>query len=129
MDRVRRRRGGIQQLNSYDEDDDKFVHDFTTTKVYGADINTEDIQAMIEPGSPWLATAGGHPAMIGAAILRMNLLQLAKATTKEFVQMPSFLFTQDFLRTEQVTNLDELLIAMPELRMQDIASACWIRPL
>ena len=118
----------LQQLDSYD-DDNSNDHDFTTTKVYGADINTEDIEAMIAPYSPWLATAGGHPAMIGAAILRMNLLQLAKATTKEFVQMPSFLFTQDFLRKEQVTNLDELLIAMPELRMQDIASACWIEPL
>ena len=118
----------LQRLDSYDDDNRNDIG-FRSTKVYGADINTEDIEAMIEPYSPWLATAGGHPAMIGAAILRMNLLQLAKATTKEFVQMPSFLFTQDFLRTEQVTNLDELLIAMPELRMQDIASACWIRPL
>ena len=102
---------------------------YTTTKVYGADINNEDIQAMIAPQSPWFATAGGHPEMIGAALLRMNLLQLANASTNEFEQMPSFLFTQEFLLQEQVTNLDELLIAMPELRMQDIASACWIDPL
>ena len=101
----------------------------TTTKVYGADINNEDIQAMIAPQSPWFATAGGHPEMIGAALLRMNLLQLANATTNAFVQLPSFLFTQEFLLQEEITNLEELLRAMPELRMPHIASACWIDPL
>jgi len=102
---------------------------YTTTKVYGADINNEDIQAMIAPQSPWFATAGGHPEMIGAALLRMNLLQLANATTNAFVQLPSFLFTQEFLLQEEITNLEELLRAMPELRMPHIASACWIDPL
>ena len=126
----------LKELNDDNDDDNSNDHDYTTTKVYGADINNADIEAMIAPQSPWLATAGGHPEMIGAALLRMNLVQLAQATTttttanaNEFVQMPSFLFTQEFLLQEQVTNLDELLIAMPELRMQDIASACWIDPL
>jgi simple sugar transport system substrate-binding protein len=100
--------------------------------VYGADINNEDIKAMIQPNSAWKATAGGHPKMIGAAILRMSLLQMANQIMKEekqFIQILSFLFTQEFLLKENVTNLSDLLDAMPELRLKDIASACWIDPI
>jgi simple sugar transport system substrate-binding protein len=100
--------------------------------VYGADINNDDIKAMIQPNSAWKATAGGHPKMIGAAILRMSLLQMANQITeeeKQFIQIPSFLFTQEFLLKENVTNLSDLLDAMPDLRLNDIASACWIDPI
>lgn len=100
--------------------------------VYGADINDGDIEAMIQPNSAWKATAGGHPKMIGAAILRMSLLQMANQITekeKQFIEIPSFLFTQEFLLKENVTNLSDLLDAMPELRLNDIASACWINPI
>lgn len=48
---------------------------------------------MIQPNSAWKATAGGHPKMIGAAILRMSLLQMANQITekeKQFIEIPSF---------------------------------------
>ena len=102
--------------------------------VSGADINNEDIAAMTKPNSPWKATAGGHPKMIGAAILRMCLLQMADVDDgqmveqPQFIKMPSFLFTQDFLLKNKVANLSDLLEAMPELRLEDTASACWIEP-
>lgn len=103
--------------------------------VYGADINNEDIAAMTKPGSRWKATAGGHPKMIGAAITRMSLLQIATGVEEEgqqqerYIKIPSLLFTQRFLLENYVATLSDLVEVMPELRLQETANACWIPPI
>jgi simple sugar transport system substrate-binding protein len=103
--------------------------------VYGADINNEDIAAMTKPGSHWKATAGGHPKMIGAAITRMSLLQIASGVEEEgqkperYIKIPSLLFTQEFLLENNVASLSDLVDVMPELRLEDTANACWIAPI
>ena len=45
--------------------------------VYGADINTQDIQVMTTEESPWKATAGGDPRAIGASLIRMVAIVVA----------------------------------------------------
>ena len=45
--------------------------------VYGADINTQDIQVMTTTDSPWKATAGGDPRAIGASLARMVAIAAA----------------------------------------------------
>lgn len=99
--------------------------------LYGADINDQDIAAMTNPpGSAWKATAGGHPSMIGAAIIRMSLLQITNEIGNvESIKLPSFLFTQDMMLKEGVTSLADLVAVMPELRLDNIAQACWIEPI
>jgi ABC-type sugar transport system substrate-binding protein len=100
----------------------------SSVHIYGADINDEDIVSMTDPpGGPWKATAGGDPAMIGAAVLRMSLLKVTgELQGTESITLPSFLFTQDFLLNNTVSTLDELRQAMPEFQLQDIAQSCWI---
>ena len=97
-----------------------------TILVYGADINNNDITVMTEEESPWKATAGGDPRYIGASLIRMVATSAANQLEDTFVTIPSFLITQEFLLANQVTNLNELDDTMPEIKLPEIASECWI---
>jgi len=96
------------------------------TAVYGADINNEDIQVMIETDSPWMATAGGDPRAIGASLIRMVALAASGELDIIYVRIPSFLFTQDFLISNSITNMNKVHEAMPETLLPDFMTACWI---
>ena len=107
------------------------------TRVYGADVNDEDIAVITSPGSVWMATAGGGPLEIGASLVRMVALSMAgelsgaiavsegggEGTT---IEIPIALITRDFLVTNDVTNMDTLGDVMPELLFPDFVRACWI---
>lgn len=95
-------------------------------RVYGVDISTADIEIMVEEGSPWVATATTDPSAIGAAVVRVMALELAGEVEEREVVFPGTLVTQDFLREENITNLEGLREALPELSMTDAATADWI---
>ncbi|KAL9190571.1 hypothetical protein ACHAXT_000277 [Thalassiosira profunda] len=96
------------------------------TAVYGADFNDEDIAVMIEPDSPWKATAGGDPRAIGAALIRMVAIDAAGELNETQVTIPSVLVTQSYLLDNNITDLMELDDANPELELPDFMRACWI---
>ena len=48
---------------------------------------------MIEPDSPWKATAGGDPRAIGAALIRMVAIDAAGELNETQVTIPSVLVT------------------------------------
>ena len=94
---------------------------------YGIDISNADIELMTKKDSPWKATATTDPSAIGAAVTRCLALQLAGQLGKTEVVFPGVLVTQDFLRQQQIRNMDDLRAKLPELNLTGTASAPWIR--
>lgn len=95
-------------------------------RVYGVDISTADIEIMTAEGSPWVATATTDPNAIGAAVVRATALELAGQLDSREVVFPGTLVTQDFLRQNQIRNLEQLREQLPELNMTQVATADWI---
>jgi len=96
-------------------------------KAYGIDISNADIELMTKEGSPWKATATTDPSAIGAAVTRTMALQLAGQLGKTEVIFPGVLVTQDFLRQQQIRNMDDLRAKLPDLSLASIVSAPWLK--
>jgi simple sugar transport system substrate-binding protein len=95
-------------------------------KVYGIDISNADLQLMSTPGNPRVATAATDPAGVGAAVVRAMALKLANQLTGTDFQFPAQLITQDYLAKNNITNMDLLRVAMPELAEASQMTAPWI---
>lgn len=95
-------------------------------KVYGADISTADIELMKAEGSPWVATGATDPNAIGAAVVRTLALHMADQLDETLVEFPPILITADFLRENDVNNMEDLRAAEPALNIADVSSADWI---
>lgn len=95
-------------------------------KVYGADISNADIELMTAEGSPWIATGATDPNAIGAVVVRTLALHMADELEEMKVEFPPILVTQDFLRENNVRNMDDLRAAEPALNISDVSSADWI---
>lgn len=96
-------------------------------KVYGADISTADIELMKAEGSPWMATGATDPNAIGAAVVRTLALHMAGELEETKVEFPPILITADFLRENDVNNMEDLRAAEPALNIADVSSADWIQ--
>ncbi|MBC7305998.1 MAG: substrate-binding domain-containing protein [Dietzia sp.] len=94
--------------------------------VYGADISTADIELMAADGSPWVATGATDPNAIGAVVVRTLALHMAGELDEMKVEFPPILVTQDFLRENNVRNMDDLRAAEPALNISEVSSADWI---
>lgn len=98
-------------------------------KVYGADISTADIAVLIAENSPWVATAGTDPANVGRVAVRAAaLLAAGEAVDPQIVVNPA-LITQQFLRDNAITTIEQLGEKLPELDTPDVATAPWIEAL
>ncbi|MCB2174398.1 MAG: substrate-binding domain-containing protein [Actinomycetales bacterium] len=96
-------------------------------KVYGADISAADIELMTAEGSQWVATGATDPNAIGAAVTRTLFLHMAGELPKgATVDFPPILVTQDFLRQNNIKNMDDLRAAEPALNISDVSGADWI---
>lgn len=95
-------------------------------KVYGADISNADIELMRAEGSRWVATGATDPNAIGAAVTRTLLLKMAGQLDVMTVDFPPILVTQDMLREKDITNMEGLREAFPELNISKVSSADWI---
>ncbi|MDT7677992.1 MAG: simple sugar transport system substrate-binding protein [Pseudonocardiales bacterium] len=95
-------------------------------KLYGVDISTADIQLMTEPASPWRATAATDPANVGAIVARAAVGAASGVTMPEKLTIPAALITQDMLRQRNVTNMNDLRGALPDLNTPNILGATWI---
>lgn len=94
--------------------------------VYGADISNADIELMKAEGSRWKATGATDPNAIGAAVTRTLALQMAGELKEKSVDFPPILVTQDFLRENNINNMEDLRKAEPSLNISDVSSADWI---
>lgn len=95
-------------------------------KVYGIDISNADIELMTAEGSPWVATAATDPAGVGAAVVRAMALQLAGQLNGTDFQFPAALITQELLKTNNIANMDQLRVLMPDLAEAGQMTADWI---
>ncbi len=82
-------------------------------QVYGCDISTADIQAMIAPDSHWVATAATNPANIGRVAVRASARLIAGENLPRYVLIEPTLVTRDFLIANKVTNMADLTKQMP----------------
>jgi len=98
-----------------------------SVKVYGIDISTADIELMTQPDSPWVATAATDPAAVGAGVVRTLALSLAGQLEGTSVQFPAVPVTQQFLRDQKITNMDQLRTAEPKLDLHEVSTAPWLR--
>lgn len=94
--------------------------------VFGADISTADIELMAAEGSAWVGTGATDPNAIGAAVTRTLALDMAGELDTLNVEFPPVLVTQDFLRENNITNMDELRASMPELNITGVSSSDWM---
>jgi simple sugar transport system substrate-binding protein len=95
-------------------------------KVYSVDISTQDIELMTKEGSPWVMTSAVNPAAVGAASVRTLALVMAGEDVPHDVLVPTTVFTQEMLRENNVSNMDELREAFPEFNRADVSTAPWI---
>ena len=94
--------------------------------IYSADISTADISAMREPGSAWVATVATNPAVVGEVSVRTLALMLAGEEPGAQVVVPPTLITQDFLNAQDIKNMDDLGVKMPQFAHADVAIADWM---
>lgn len=97
-------------------------------KIYSVDVSTSDIQAIREPGSPWVATAAISAAGTGAAAVRAVSLSLTGELKDTKVLLPPTLITRQFLIDNDVKNEEELNAKLPEFRLEGAVTAGWIKP-
>jgi simple sugar transport system substrate-binding protein len=95
-------------------------------KIYSADISTSDIQAMIEEGSPWVATAATNPAVVGEVSARAVALLIAGQDPGHSILVKPALITRDDLVSNGITTIEELGAKFPAFSASDAATADWI---
>lgn len=98
-------------------------------KVYGADVSTADIAVMVADGSPWVATSGTDPANVGRVAVRAAALLAAGEQVESQIVVEPVLITQEFLRENDVTTMEELREQLPSLDTPDLVTARWISAL
>ncbi|WP_127144395.1 substrate-binding domain-containing protein [Pelagibacterium montanilacus] len=95
-------------------------------KIYSADVSTSDIAAMREPDSAWVATAATNPAVVGEVSVRALAMQLAGEDVGASVIVPPTLITQDMLLENEITNMEELSVRLPQFAHADVATPEWM---
>ena len=95
-------------------------------KIYSADVSTADIAAMREPGSAWVATAATNPAVVGEVSVRALAMLLAGEDPGRSVIVPPTLITQKMLNEQNISNMEELSIKLPQFAHADVAVPSWM---
>ena len=94
-------------------------------KVYGADISTADIGVITAEGSPWVATAGTDPANVGRVAVRAAALLAAGEEVPPAITIEPALITQQFLRDNGITTIEDLGTKLTTLDTPDLVTAPW----
>jgi len=95
-------------------------------KIYGIDISTSDIQAIIEPSSPWVATAATNPAVVGEVSVRALAQLIAGQDPGRSVLIQPTLVTKKDLLDNDIKTIEELQAKFPAFKDSDAAKADWI---
>lgn len=95
-------------------------------KVYSVDINDEDIQLMIEDGSPWAATVATDSYNVGRLGVRAAVALVAGEAVDKYLLVEPALITRDFLLENGIENMDQLVEALPVLGESNLAWYPWM---
>jgi simple sugar transport system substrate-binding protein len=94
--------------------------------VYAVDVSDENIALMREDGSPWEAVVATDPYNAGRVGMRVTASLVGGEEPGKFILIPPSLITRDFLLENDVTNMDELVVALPQLGESDVAWYDWM---
>lgn len=95
-------------------------------RIFGVDISTSDIQAIREPGSPWVATAATNPAVVGEVAVRAVSLLIAGKDPGHSVEIAPSLVTREDLLKNDIKTIEELTAKFPAFSASKAATASWI---
>lgn len=98
-------------------------------KVYSVDVSDENIQLMREEGSPWEATMATDPYNTARVAVRSAVARIGGETVPKYLLIEPTLITRDFVLENNVTNMDELIVALPSLGESELSWYPWIRAL
>ncbi|MFP4321555.1 MAG: substrate-binding domain-containing protein [Anaerolineales bacterium] len=111
-------KGAVQAINQAGLNED--VH------VYGVDVSDENITLMREDGSPWQAVIATDPYNTGRIGMRTAIALIGGEDVSKFITVEPQLITRDFLLENDVTNMDELVEAIPSLGESPINYYDWM---
>ncbi|VAW17364.1 ABC transporter, substrate-binding protein (cluster 2, ribose/xylose/arabinose/galactose) [hydrothermal vent metagenome] len=94
--------------------------------IYSADVSTADISAMLEVGSPWVATAATNPAVVGEVSVRTLAMLLAGEDPGHNVIIPPTLITQQMLLDNDIKNMADLSAKLPQFAHADVSVPDWM---
>lgn len=95
-------------------------------KIYSADVSTADISAMREAGSAWAATAATNPSVVGEVSVRALAMLLAGEDPGHNVIVPPTLITQQMLNEQNISNMEELSVKLPQFAHADVVVPAWM---
>jgi simple sugar transport system substrate-binding protein len=95
-------------------------------KVYSVDITNEDIAMMTEAGSPWVATVATDSYSVGRLAVRTAAAMVGGEPVAKYLQVAPSLISQEFLLSNNITNMDELVAALPSLGESPLVWPGWI---
>ena len=98
-------------------------------KVYSVDVNDEDIQLMIEDGSPWEATVATDSYNVGRLGVRAAVALVAGESVDKYLLVEPALITRDFLLGNSIENMDQLVAALPVLGESELVWLPWMSEL
>jgi simple sugar transport system substrate-binding protein len=98
-------------------------------RVYSVDITNEDIQMMTAEGSPWVATVATDSYSVGRLAVRTAAALVAGEKVEKYLLVPPQLITREFLLENKVTNMEELIKAMPALGESSLNWFPWMEKL
>jgi len=95
-------------------------------KVYSVDITNEDIGMMTAEGSPWAATVATDSYNVGRLAVRAAAALVGGENVEKYLMVQPQLITQDFLKTNGIANMDDLVKALPALGESSLAWYPWM---
>ncbi|MCV6576834.1 MAG: substrate-binding domain-containing protein [Cohaesibacter sp.] len=95
-------------------------------RIYSTDITDQDIKAMREPGSPWVATAANNPYLLGEISVRAVAMVMAGEDPGREIVVKPRLITQKLLNKMNITSVEDLARRLPDFADQDIAKPDWM---
>ncbi|MCP4106167.1 MAG: sugar ABC transporter substrate-binding protein [Desulfobacteraceae bacterium] len=98
-------------------------------KLYGIDINDEDIKMLQDPKNPWTATAGVDSKSIGKVHVRILAYKIAGKETPEKYLFQPVLITKEVLPSDVKVSVENLHNYVPEWGDPGDFSDAWINEL
>jgi len=98
-------------------------------EVYSVDISDENIQIMREENSPWAATIATDAYSTARVAVRAAVGRIAGEDVPKYLLVEPTLITREFVLENNVTNMDELVAALPALGESPLAQYDWLAAL
>jgi simple sugar transport system substrate-binding protein len=94
--------------------------------VYSVDVTDENLQMMAEPGSPWKATIATDPYSTARVAVRSAAALMAGESVPKYLLVEPTMVTREFVVENGISNMDELVVALPSLGESELSWHPWM---